>query len=184
MGIGLAFRAFFGALTADKAKAAAITVALAGESKPALPSGVAGGKPSKPAATKPADPSKPDPRGALVLLAALQEKGRFLDFLHEDLDEADDSDIGAAARAVHSGCKEALAGYVTVATLASESEGDSLEVNEAIDPSRLRVSGSATPPFTGTVVHPGWKATRVNLPQMLGSEEDAMVLAPTQIDPA
>ena len=44
--------------------------------------------------------------GALALLALLQREGRFVDFISEQIDGADDADIGAAVRAVHRGCKK------------------------------------------------------------------------------
>src|ERR1700709_1865498 len=44
--------------------------------------------------------------GALALLALLQREGRFVDFISEEIDKADDADIGAAVRAVHRGRKK------------------------------------------------------------------------------
>ena len=42
------------------------------------------------------------------LLAILQERGRLVDFLMEDITTYDDAQVGAAARVVHEGCKAAL----------------------------------------------------------------------------
>ena len=41
-------------------------------------------------------------------LATLQEQGRLIDFLMDDITTYDDGQVGAAARVVHQGCKAAL----------------------------------------------------------------------------
>jgi len=41
-------------------------------------------------------------------LAILQEKGRLVDFLMDDITAYDDAQVGAAARVIHQGCKAAL----------------------------------------------------------------------------
>ena len=41
-------------------------------------------------------------------LAVLQERGRLVDFLMEDITTYDNAQVGAAARVVHEGCKAAL----------------------------------------------------------------------------
>src|SRR5438067_1804514 len=45
---------------------------------------------------------------ALHLLSLLQREGRLVDFCQEDLAGFSDVQIGAAARAVHDGCRKAL----------------------------------------------------------------------------
>src|SRR6185436_1648377 len=50
--------------------------------------------------------------GALRLLSILQREARLLDFIGEDIDQYDDSQVGAAARSIHSGCRKAFEGRV------------------------------------------------------------------------
>ncbi len=46
--------------------------------------------------------------GALRLLALLQQEGRLIDFLEEDIEPYSDAQVGAAVRAIHAGCRKAL----------------------------------------------------------------------------
>src|SRR5262249_49424094 len=50
-------------------------------------------------------PSPAWEEGALGLLGVLQQEGRLLDFLEEDLGGYSDEQIGAAARGIHEGCR-------------------------------------------------------------------------------
>ena len=96
--IGVAFRAFFGALGSG-AVAQRIDQALRAEALP--------GPEAKPK-EQPKAPAKPTRSEALILLAALQREARFVDFLMEPLDGYSDQQVGAAARDVHRGCSEAV----------------------------------------------------------------------------
>ena len=46
--------------------------------------------------------------GALRLLGLLQQEGRLIDFLEEDIAPYSDAQVGAAVRAIHAGCRTAL----------------------------------------------------------------------------
>src|SRR6185295_12303890 len=48
-------------------------------------------------------PAPPPTDAALRLLGALQEEGRFVDFVEEDLGPYSDDQIGAAVRGIHEG---------------------------------------------------------------------------------
>ena len=55
-----------------------------------------------------AEPARPvlketSPDSALQLLALLQQEGRFVDFLQENVTAYSDTEIGGAARVVHAG---------------------------------------------------------------------------------
>lgn len=69
-----------------------------------------------------------DADAAMQLLAALQRKGRFLDFLGEDVSSFSDADIGAAARVVHDGAKLAVAELFDLVPIRSEEEGSEIEL--------------------------------------------------------
>jgi hypothetical protein len=56
-----------------------------------------------------------EPNAALQLLGLLQQEGRLVDFLEEDVSAYSDADVGAATRVVHEGCRKALRQHFTLA---------------------------------------------------------------------
>lgn len=173
-----AFACFFRVLFDASFAARAFSVR---ESMPALPEP----KVEKPKVEKP-KPEKPKARDlspALQLLALLQREGRLVDFLKQDIAGFGDADIGAAARAVHEGCKKALASHVEIEPLQSEEEGKRITLETGFDASRVKLTGnvSGSGPFTGTLRHKGWRATKVELPAFTDAH-DASVLAPAEVE--
>jgi hypothetical protein len=137
-----------------------------------------------PAAPLPAAPP-PAEAEVLTLLALLQEKGRFIDFLMDDITPYGDAQVGAAARVVHQGCKAVLAEHLTIVPVSLEKEGTRLSVptDAPADAYRLvgRITGS--PPFTGTLLHKGWRAEKVKLPRVLTPEPGTRpTIAPAQVE--
>ena len=178
MGLGVAFRAFFSALFNSEASAR-IAAALAGKT----PDASAGTAPLATTEPPPKPRDETDPRAAYALLSALQTEGRLVDFLREDIDGLDDSDIGVAVREVHRGCREVLDKYFTLEPVRSEPEGEDIKVEDGYDPAALRVIGSAgSPPFTGTLRHKGWKVAAVKLPTLTGDEKTHRVIAPAELE--
>ncbi|MBV9288668.1 MAG: DUF2760 domain-containing protein, partial [Hyphomicrobiales bacterium] len=60
-------------------------------------------------APAPEPPRAPRADAEIVqFLAMLQEKGRLVDFLMDDINAYSDAEVGAAARVVHAGCKNVL----------------------------------------------------------------------------
>ncbi|HEY0839348.1 MAG TPA: DUF2760 domain-containing protein [Vulgatibacter sp.] len=120
---------------------------------------------------------------ALHLLAILQRDGRLVDFLQEDIAGATDEQVGAAARVVHEGCRDALARYVTLAPVRSEAEGAAVKIPAGFDPGELRLTGNVTgqPPFQGRLAHAGWRAKEVKLPT-LAAGQDPAVIAPAEVE--
>lgn len=141
-----------------------------------------------------AEAAKPPPAVALAnqadaevvsFLAALQEKGRLVDFLMDDLTAYSDAQVGAAARVVHEGCKTILREHFSIRPVREENEGSAVTVaaGYAADEYRLvgRISGEA--PFSGKLVHRGWKTERVKLPRVIKAGGDRLpTIAPAEVE--
>ncbi len=137
---------------------------------------------SKPALTEVSGSAEAE---VIAFLGMLQEKGRLIDFLMDDVAQHDDATVGAAARVVHQGCRAVLDEHLKVEPLSAAKEGDKVTVPAGYDAQAFRLSGkvSGEPPFEGTLVHPGWKVTSVKLPKVLPAEEGKLPpLAPAQVD--
>jgi hypothetical protein len=135
-------------------------------------------------APKPAPaPKKPSRSDALNLLAALQREARFVDFIREPIDGYSDAQIGAAVRDVHRDCATVLERMFALRPLSEQAEGATLEVNEGFDAARIRLTGNVgKPPITGTVRHHGWEATRCELPEWVGGDAAARIVAPIELE--
>ena len=136
----------------------------------------------KPAAPKP--PPKPARSEAVTLLAALQREARFVDFIKEPLDGYSDAQIGAAARDVHRDCGKVLDRLFAIRALNDQEEGSTLEVAAGFDAGRYRLTGNVAgnPPFRGRLVHHGWEAGEVQLPEWSGTTQSARVIAPIEVE--
>ena len=121
---------------------------------------------------------------ALSLLAVLQREARLLDFLKEPIDGYNDAQIGAAVRSVHKDSAAAIERMFGVVPLDASAEGSSVEVPAGYDPARYRLVGNvpAQAPMRGKLAHPGWKATRADVPAWTGRADAAQVLAPTEVE--
>ena len=131
-----------------------------------------------------ASPASDTGEHAVQFLALLQREGRFVDFVVEDLASYSDAQIGAAARDVHAGCRRVLDRYVTLESILSHQEGQPVTVGQegAVDPAAFHLVGNVagSPPFRGTLLHPGWRASRVQLPPL--ATTGRMIIAPAQIE--
>ncbi len=109
-------------------------------------------------------------------LALLQEKGRLVDFLMDDVTSYDDAQVGAAARVVHQGCQSVLQEHLSITPIAAEAEGTavSLPAGYAAADYRLLGNVSGEPPYEGTLVHQGWRAGKVTLPQTVNQDDDRL----------
>lgn len=146
--------------------------------------------PSKPQA-EPAKAAPPAPAAAradaeiVSFLAMLQEKGRLVDFLMDDINPYNDAQVGAAARIVHAGCKRVLQEHFSIHPVRTEDEGSTVQVpaGYAADEYRLvgKIAGQA--PFSGVLVHRGWKTDMVKLPQLLPSVPSQLpAIAPAEVE--
>ena len=125
----------------------------------------------------------PTPDAALQLLSLFQREARLIDFTQENLSAYSDADIGAAARVVHEGCARVLREHFTIEPVRSENEGSRVTLQEGFDAASVRLTGNVVgkAPFTGTLSHRGWRASKVTLPQLADSH-DARVLAPAEVE--
>jgi hypothetical protein len=122
-------------------------------------------------------------RGALQMLALLQQQGRLIDFLEEDIGDFSDQDVGAAARLVHQGCGQVLTDYATIQPVRDEAEGSTVGVDAGFDAAAIRLTGHLVgqAPFSGKLVHRGWRAVELRLPQM-APEHDFAILAAAEVE--
>lgn len=158
----------------------ALTIAIVPSAEPPLAVAEAV-KPAPLPATHQADPKAE----VVMLMGIFQEKGRFVDFLMEDIAPYSDADVGSVARSVHQGCKVALNEHFKIEAISSQGEGASITVpaGYAVDEFRLVGNLSGEAPFTGKVVHKGWRATSVKLPRVLNTDKDRLpVIAPAQVE--
>lgn len=182
MRIGLAFQLFFKALAGGKT-ADDLQAVLQGksvESKPAnLPSPEVKPAPEPKPIPKPAPPPQSE---AITLLATLQREARLIDLVQEPLEQYPDAQVGAAARDVLRDTRKVLERICGIQPLLAEAEGTKVEVPADASPMRWKISGAFSTSKRGTVVHPGWQATRCQLPQWNGTTADALVIAPAEVD--
>ena len=121
----------------------------------------------------------------VAFLALLQEKGRLVDFLMDDIAAYDNAQVGAAARVVHQGCRAALQEHLKVRPIRDEAEGAKVTVAAGYPADEYRLVGKigGEPPFTGTLVHRGWKTESVKLPRIVRTGGDRLpTLAPAEVE--
>lgn len=158
--------------------------------------------PSETATAEPAEPEpKPEPVEAapppaavakepdhgelLQLLAQLQEKGRFVDFVMDDVASYSDQQVGAAARVVHQGCQTVLKESLSIVPVTDKTENAAitLEPGYAVSDYRLVGKVQGEPPYNGLLVHKGWKVTDFKLPKLSLTEGAPLPpIAPAQVE--
>jgi hypothetical protein len=174
----VAFQAFFAAL-ANPAKAERLKAALEGAVLPKMHA-------DEKRLPEPKRPEPPSPlrSEAISLLAALQRESRLVDLVKQPLANFSDEQIGAAARKVLGDCAAVLDRFLALTPVACEAEGERCDVPADYDPAIYKLSGrvEGNGPFSGTLVHHGWKATTVKLPAWTGSKNSALVIAPAEVE--
>ena len=78
--------------------------------------------------TRARPPRRPPDDPALHLLALLQQEGRFVDFIEENLAPYPDDQVGAAVRSIHEGCRAALRERLELAPILPGEEGAEVTV--------------------------------------------------------
>ena len=180
--LSIAFGALFKSL-GDAEFAARVRDDGVGPTAAPAPAPVPPPAPAPAPAPTPAPLRAPTPDSALQLLSLFQREARLIDFAHENLSAYSDADIGAAARVVHEGCARVLREHFAIEPVRTEAEGSRLTLNEGFDAASVRLTGNVVgkAPFTGTLSHRGWRASKVTLPQ-LAESHDARVLAPAEVE--
>ena len=102
--------------------------------------------PPTPAPNRPTPaPEQPQARRAdaeiVHFLAMLQEKGRLVDFLMDDINAYSDAQVGAAARVVHAGCKGVLQEHFSINPVRAEQEGSTVQVPAGYSADEYRLVG-------------------------------------------
>jgi hypothetical protein len=157
------------------------------EPAPGAPAGASRPKAKRAPRRPPAQPTPPpaatEPQSALQILSLLQQNGRLIDFLQEDITAFSDQEVGAAARLVHQGCRQTLEEYLAIRPVREEQEGARLTLEAGFDASMVRLTGNVVgeAPFTGTLVHRGWRATAVRLPQVAAGH-DLKILTAAEVE--
>ena len=130
------------------------------------------------------EPVKPSRGEAITLLAALQREARMVDFLRESLDDYSDAQIGAAARDIHRDAAATIERMFALEAVVDGEEGRAVEVPAGFDAGCYRLIGNVTgePPFLGTVVHHGWRATKCELAAWSGGATAADIVAPAEVE--
>lgn len=122
----------------------------------------------------------------VAFLALLQEHGRFVDFLKEDIGGATDQQVGLAARVVHTGCRKVMDEYLEIQPVQSSQEGEKITLESGYDAAAHRLLGSVPerPPYHGKLLHPGWMVSSLKLPRVNGITEKRPwpVLAPAEVE--
>lgn len=119
----------------------------------------------------------------LRLLNYLQQASRLIDFIKEDIAGFNDAQVGAAVRKIHQDCAQALEEWVTIRPLKDEQEGTTVQVPKGYNPAEIKVVGKVKgePPFTGILVHRGWKAQKRSLPKKT-VEQTLEVIYPAEVE--
>lgn len=119
------------------------------------------------------------------LLILLQEKGRLIDFLMDDVTDYPDEQVGAAARILHIGCRSVLDEFIELETIRNEQEGSMIKLSADFTPSDYRLSGDLTNASNrkGKLLHHGWRVKKLKLPRLSRQESGRWpALSQAQVD--
>lgn len=145
-------------------------------------------QPEPAAAAKSVGVKESNDAAVVQFLARLQEKGRLVDFLMDDISAYDNESVGAAARVVHQGCREVLNDGFAIETVHAGAEMETISLADNYDSHAYRLIGKVpdSAPFDGQVLHRGWKTTRINLPHVVKTEDHsgiaATIIAPAEVE--
>ena len=176
----LAFRAFWSVLF-SKAKALRVQEALsqpiaAIENKNSEPKGTE----SKTCESSQAGSCKAKRRSDS--LASLQREARFLDLVNESLDGFSDDQIGKAARDVLRDSKKVLTRYFAIAPLSTAEEGNQVPIPQGSSLSILHRRKFISREELRDPCSSWLDSNDSKLTSMTGSDEDILVLAPSEIE--
>lgn len=122
----------------------------------------------------------------MLLLSLLQEKGRFIDFIMQDVATYSDEQVGAAARVVHQGCRDLIIECFKPSAISKIDENASITLEAGFNPREYKIVGniSGQPPYSGTLIHKGWKVQQIKLPKLSRSSEETpnRVIIPAEVE--
>lgn len=120
---------------------------------------------------------------ALQVLGLLQRDGRLIDFLSEDVSPYPDSQLGAAVRSIHTGCRQVLQQYLKLEPVLDSEEDQPVTVPAGFDPAMIKLIGnvSGQPPLRGLLRHRGWRLKEANLPSLAQASGRA-IIAPAEVE--
>jgi hypothetical protein len=178
MAVGTAFRAFFAALF-NREVSERIRSALDQSHEPTVPALSPPAAADSPVAAPKASTANIR-SDAVTLLATLQREARFVDLVKEDLARYSDAQIGIAARPCLQQCATTLDRLLGLRPIETVADGQPIQVPDNSLPSRYQWVGEGEG-LTGKLLHHGWEASQVQLPQWTGAAADANVIAPVQV---
>jgi hypothetical protein len=162
---------------------------------PPLPQDTAASKPVAPAPTATSSAQVPASgatdaaveAGVVQFLGRLQEKGRLVDFLMDDITPYSNEQIGVVARVVHQGCREVVRAAFDIQPLHQGQEREAIQLASDFDAGSYRLVGKVPehPPYQGVVLHRGWLATRVSLPRLSETARTSgsrKIVAPAEVE--
>ena len=128
-------------------------------------------------------PAEAGDQSHLRLLYYLQHSGRLVDFIKEDIGPYNDAQIGAAVRKIHQDCAQLLEELVTIRPLREENEGMTIQIPKGYNPAEIKIVGKikGDPPFTGKLIHRGWKVHKLSLPKRTG-DQTTDVICPAEVE--
>ena len=123
----------------------------------------------------------------LNLLSLFQQKGRFLDFLMEDIAKFSSEQISAASRVVHQGCSSVLKEYFSLQPIALQTQGASITLDENFNSREYKIIGQrkSEKPLTGKLLHKGWKTQFIKLPRIVRLDINSpsnMIITPAEVE--
>lgn len=164
---------------------------LAGAARPAPQATVATSSPpgpQLPVAARTVDNGQLQDAAVVQFLGRLQEKGRLVDFVMDDMAAYADEQVGAAARIVHQGCREVLFDFFRIVPVHDGNEDDPIELADGYDSQSYRLIGRVPErgPYQGQVIHRGWQTQSCHLPQLNEATNDLVslqrIIAPAEIE--
>ena len=131
-----------------------------------------------------APPAEDSADRAVQLLALLQRDGRLIDFFSEDITPYNDSQVGAAVRELHAGCRKSLEQYVKLEPIMAGEEDSPVTVEQGFDPASVKLVGNVTgrPPLRGLLRHRGWRVAEISLPSLPPPGDGRAIVAPAEVE--
>lgn len=121
--------------------------------------------------------------GAYQLLQLMQQEARFVDFIKEDISAYSDVEVGAASRVIHQGCAKVITANFEIETVSQQEESTRIEIPTGYNNKEFKLEGriEGEGPYTGTLIHPGWKVVQHHLPKV-SNTLDMNILAPAEVE--